>query len=32
LLVAQGFRHVRCHADLAGLERVTEAQRPQDAS
>jgi release factor glutamine methyltransferase len=28
LLVAQGFRHVRCHADLAGLERVTEAQRP----
>ena len=28
LLVAQGFRHVRCHADLAGLPRVTEAQRP----
>ena len=27
-LVAQGFRHVRCHADLAGLPRVTEAQRP----
>ncbi|MGH8252567.1 MAG: peptide chain release factor N(5)-glutamine methyltransferase [Steroidobacteraceae bacterium] len=27
LLVAQGFRHVRCHADLAGLPRVTEAQR-----
>jgi release factor glutamine methyltransferase len=26
LLVAQGFRHVRCHADLAGLARVTEAQ------
>ena len=26
LLVAQGFRHVRCHPDLAGLERVTEAQ------
>jgi release factor glutamine methyltransferase len=32
LLVAQGFRHVRCHADLAGLARVTEAQRPPDAS
>lgn len=32
LLVAQGFRHVRCHADLAGLARVTEAQRPLDAS
>jgi release factor glutamine methyltransferase len=32
LLVAQGFRHVRCHADLAGLARVTEAQRPHDAS
>lgn len=28
LLVAQGFRHVRCHRDLAGLPRVTEAQRP----
>jgi release factor glutamine methyltransferase len=28
LLVAQGFRHVRCHADLAGLARVTEARRP----
>jgi release factor glutamine methyltransferase len=28
LLVARGFRHVRCHADLAGLARVTEAQRP----
>jgi len=28
LLVAQGFRHVRCHADLAGLARVTEAQIP----
>jgi release factor glutamine methyltransferase len=27
LLVSQGFTHVRCHADLAGLERVTEAQR-----
>ena len=32
MLVARGFRHVRCHADLAGLERVTEAQRPQDKS
>jgi release factor glutamine methyltransferase len=28
LLVARGFRHVRCHADLADLARVTEAQRP----
>ncbi len=28
LLVAQGFRHVRCHADLAGLPRMTEAQWP----
>jgi release factor glutamine methyltransferase len=28
MLVAQGFGHVRCHADLAGLPRVTEAQRP----
>jgi len=28
LLVAQGFRHVRCHADLAGQARVTEAQCP----
>lgn len=28
LLVVQGFRHVRCHTDLAGLPRVTEAQRP----
>ena len=27
LLVARGFGHVRCHADLAGLARVTEAQR-----
>jgi len=27
MLVAQGFTHVRCHADLAGLPRVTEAQR-----
>jgi release factor glutamine methyltransferase len=26
LLVARGFRHVRCHTDLAGLARVTEAQ------
>jgi len=25
-LVGHGFRHVRCHADLAGLPRVTEAQ------
>jgi release factor glutamine methyltransferase len=32
LLVARGFRHVRCHADLAGLARVTEAQRPPNAS
>ncbi|HVN99264.1 MAG TPA: peptide chain release factor N(5)-glutamine methyltransferase [Steroidobacteraceae bacterium] len=30
LLVAQGFGHVRCHADLAGLPRVTEARRPAD--
>lgn len=28
LLVARGFRHVRCHADLGGRPRVTEAQRP----
>jgi len=28
LLVAQGFRHVRCHRDLAGLQRVSEGQRP----
>jgi release factor glutamine methyltransferase len=27
MLVAQGVPHVRCHADLAGLPRVTEAQR-----
>jgi release factor glutamine methyltransferase len=27
MLVAQGFTHVRCHADLAGLPRVTAAQR-----
>jgi release factor glutamine methyltransferase len=27
MLVAQGFTHVRSHADLAGLPRVTEAQR-----
>ncbi len=27
MLVAQGFTHVRCHADLARLPRVTEAQR-----
>jgi release factor glutamine methyltransferase len=25
LLVAQGYAHVRCHADLAGRPRVTEA-------
>jgi len=30
LLVAGGFRHVRCHADLAGLARVTEAQWPAE--
>ena len=28
LLVAHGFAHVRCHTDLAGLDRVTEAQWP----
>jgi release factor glutamine methyltransferase len=28
LLVAHGFGHVRCHIDLAGLARVTEAQWP----
>jgi len=28
MLVAQGFAHVRCHTDLAGRERVSEAQRP----
>ncbi len=27
LLVAEGFAHVRSHRDLAGHERVTEAQR-----
>ena len=32
LLVAHGFRHVRCHADLAGLARVTEAQRAPPAN
>ena len=32
LLVSQGFRHVRCHADLAGHARVTEAQRPAQAA
>ncbi len=32
MLVARGFAHVRCHADLAGLERVTEAQRPNETS
>lgn len=28
LLVSQGYAHVRCHPDLAGLDRVTEAQWP----
>lgn len=28
-LVAAGYARVRCHRDLAGRERVTEAQRPQ---
>ena len=32
LLVARGFRHVRCHADLAGIARVTEAQSPPESS
>ena len=32
LLVAHGFGHVRCHTDLAGLPRVTEAQWPAAAS
>jgi release factor glutamine methyltransferase len=32
LLVARGFRRVRCHADLAGQARVTEAQPPAPAS
>ena len=32
LLVARGFTHVRCHHDLAGLPRVTEAQWPAPAS
>jgi release factor glutamine methyltransferase len=32
LLVAHGFGHVRCHIDLAGLPRVTEAQWPAAAS
>lgn len=27
LLVARGLRHVRCHRDLAGAPRVSEAQR-----
>ncbi len=26
LLVSHGYAHVRCHSDLAGLDRVTEAQ------
>ncbi len=29
LLVARGFRHVRCAPDLAGHDRVTSAQWPQ---
>lgn len=29
VLVARGFARVRCHRDLAGHERVTEAQWPQ---
>jgi release factor glutamine methyltransferase len=28
MLVNAGFSHVRCHTDLAGRDRVTEAQRP----
>jgi release factor glutamine methyltransferase len=28
LLVGAGFTRVRCHPDLAGRDRVTEAQRP----
>lgn len=28
LLVSLGYAHVRCHADLAGLDRVTEARSP----
>lgn len=28
LLVSHGYAHVRCHPDLAGLDRVTEAQWP----
>jgi release factor glutamine methyltransferase len=27
MLVSQGFAHVRCHPDLAGLSRLTEARR-----
>ena len=27
MLVAQGYAHVRCHSDLAGQPRVTEAQK-----
>jgi release factor glutamine methyltransferase len=27
MLVGHGYAHVRCHLDLAGRERVTEAQR-----
>ena len=29
MLVRAGFSHVRCHADLAGHPRVTEARMPQ---
>jgi len=28
MLVNAGFTHVRCHTDLAGRDRVTEAQHP----
>jgi len=27
MLVSQGFAHVRCHSDLAGRSRITEAHR-----
>ena len=30
MLVAQGYAHVRCHADLSSRPRVTEAQRGTD--
>lgn len=32
LLVSHGYAHVRCHPDLAGLDRVTEAQRRNDGT